>query len=326
MVDFFVGAYTDDMGGEAVGIGALGRLDDGSLDYLGVAVASDSPSYLAAHGHVVYAVEEAAGALVAFRRGNGIALERIDSAYSGGTAPCHVARYGDTIVTACYVDGRLGVHDAEPLALAQVLEGSGDGPHPAQDGPHAHATFALDDSTIVSADLGADLVHVHSLRDGVLTRTASVELPAGTGPRDFVRHASGLLFVLGELGLTLVVLEWSDGKLAVVGSHALPGAEPGDHASGLTASADGRFVWAGLRGSNRIAVLAVSDDGRSVIPVTSVSAEGDWPRHHVIDGDVMHVAHERSSTVASFRIGDDGVPRLIAAPIAVPSPIFLLAV
>jgi 6-phosphogluconolactonase len=326
MVDYFVGSYTDDMGGSAVGIGALGRLDDGSLDYLGVAVASDSPSYLAVHGHVVYAVEEEAGTLVSFRRGNGIALERLDSADSGGAAPCHVARYGDTIVTACYVDGRLGVHRSEPLELTHVLEGHGDGPHPAQDGPHAHSTFALDDSTILSADLGADLVHVHSLRDGVLTRTASVALPAGTGPRDFVRHTSGLVLVLGELGLTLVVLEWTGSTLSVVGSHPLPGAEVGDHASGLTASADGRYVWAGLRGSNRVAVLGVSGDGRSVTALTSVSAEGDWPRHHVIDADVMHVAHERSSTVASFRIGDDGVPRLIAAPISVPSPVFLLGV
>jgi 6-phosphogluconolactonase len=326
MVDYFVGSYTDDMGGSAVGIGALGRLDDGSLDYLGVAVASDSPSYLAAHGHVVYAVEEAAGTVVAFRRGNGIALERLDSAPAGGIAPCHVARYGDTVVAACYVDGSIGVLDAEPLGLSLVLAGSGDGPHPAQDGPHAHSTFALDDSTILSADLGADLVHVHSLHDGVLTRTDSVALPPGTGPRDFLRHASGLVYVLGELGLSVVVLEERAGSLAVLGAYALPGAAEGDHASALTGSADGRFVWAGLRGSNRIAVLAPSADGRTLAAVTSVSAEGDWPRHHVIDGDVMHVAHERSSTVASFRIGDDGVPRLIAAPIAVPSPIFLLGV
>jgi 6-phosphogluconolactonase len=173
MVDYYVGAYTDDMGGSAVGIGALGRLDDGSLEYLGVAVASASPSYLVAHGHVIYAVEEAAGTLVSFREGNGIALERLDSAPAGGVAPCHVARYGDTLVTACYVDGALGVHTAEPLALVQVLAGEGDGPHPAQDGPHAHSTFALDERTILSADLGADRVHVHTLDGGTLTRTSS---------------------------------------------------------------------------------------------------------------------------------------------------------
>jgi 6-phosphogluconolactonase len=326
MVDYLVGAYTEDMGGTAVGIGALGRLDDGSLEYLGVAAASDSPSFLANHGHVVYAVEEATGMLVSFRQGNGIALERLDSAPAGGASPCHVARYGDAIVAACYVDGNLGVHSAEPLALVQVLGAEGSGPHPAQDGAHAHSTFALDERTILSADLGTDRVHVHTLEGGSLTRTASLELPAGTGPRDFARHSAGAVYVLGELGLTVLVLEWSDGALSIVGSVPLPGAVEGDHASALSTSADGRFVWAGLRGSNRISVLASSDDGRSLTPLTSVSAEGDWPRHHVLDGDVMHVAHERSNTVASFRIGEDGVPSLIAAPIVVPSPIFLLAV
>jgi 6-phosphogluconolactonase len=326
MVDYYVGSYTDDMGGSAVGIGALGRLDDGSLEYLGVAVASASPSYLASHGHVIYAVEEAAGTLASFRQGNGIALERLDSAPAGGVSPCHVARYGDVLVASCYSDGSLGVLTAEPLALVQVLQGEGDGPHPAQDGPHAHSTFALDGRTILSADLGADRVHVHTLDAGSLTRTASLQLPPGTGPRDFTRHTSGLVYVLGELGLTVLVLEWAEGALEVVGSVPLPGAVEGDHASGLTSTPDGRFVYAGLRGSNRISVLAASADGRTLAPVGFVAAEGDWPRHHVLDGDVVHVAHERSSTIASFRIGDDGMPVLIAAPVAVPSPIFLLGV
>jgi 6-phosphogluconolactonase len=323
MSTFLVGAYTADMGGSATGIAALGTLGDGALQYLGVAATADSPSFLAAHDDLVYAASEATGRIESYRRSEGFALEIVASAESGGAAPCHVARYGDTVVAACYVDGRLGVLDAEPLALAQTLEGaSGSGPHPAQDSSHAHATFALDATTILSADLGTDEIHVHELSSGRLTRTTSLRLPAGTGPRDFLRHASGLVLVLGELGLTITAL---NDRLEIVATVDLAGGEPGDHASALSASADGRFVYAGLRGSNRISIVEVVDGGR-LRAAGFVDAEGDWPRHHLVDGDVMHVAHERSSSVASFRISGDGIPRLISAPIRVPSPIFLLKV
>ena len=323
-VAFYVGAYTADMGGTATGIAALGRLADGSLENLGLATVADSPSYLAAAGDLVYAAAEATGRVEVFRRDGELPLVPVAGAPSGGVAPCHVARYGDTVVAACYVDGTLGVLSAEPLALTQRVEAHGAGPHPAQDGPHAHATFALDGTTVLSADLGSDRVHVHEVANGHLTRTASLDLPPGTGPRDFLRLPSGLLLVLGELSLEVLVLRWNDGELSIVGGAPLAGAEPGDHASALSLGPGGRFAYAGLRGSNRISILAV--DGETVTAAGFVDAGGDWPRHHVVDGDVMHVAHERSSTVASFRLGVDGVPTLIAPAVAVASPIFLLAV
>ena len=317
---FYVGAYTPDMGGTAEGIAALGSLPDGSLELLGLAATAASPAYLAAHGDLVYAASEGVGRVEAYRRADGFSLERVAAAEAGGSAPCHLARYGGTVIAACYGDGHLGVLDAEPLALAQTLEGEGSGPHRAQDGPRAHGTVALDATTIVSADLGADRLHVHALSGGRLARTRSVSLPAATGPRDFLRHPSGVLLVLGELGLTLVAL---DAGLNTVSTVGLAGGEQGDHAAALSTSADGRFVYAGLRGSNRISITEVGDDG-TLRAVGFIDAGGDWPRHHVVDGDLMHVAHERSNSVASFRISGNGIPEQISAPIRVASPIFLL--
>lgn len=316
---YFVGSYTPDMGGTAAGISALGARPDGSLEYLGTASVANSPSFLVAHGDLVYAAAESTGSVEVYRRVGGFALELLASADTGGSAPCHLARYGDTVVAACYGDGQLAVLSAEPLELLQTLDGAGSGPHRVQDGPHAHGTFALDATTIVSADLGTDELHVHTLADGLLTRTRSVPLPAGTGPRDFLRHPSGLILLLGELSLTLIAL---DADLNIVGAVDLAGGEPGDHAAGLSTSADGRYVYAGLRGSNRISIVEVADGALGAAGF--VDAEGDWPRHHIVDGDLMHVAHQRSNSVASFRISENGIPRLISAPIRVPSPIFLL--
>ena len=323
MTSYLVGAYTHDMGGRATGIVALESAPDGSLRHAGHLATTASPAYLAAHGDRVYAASEAAGTVEEFRLRGG-SLDHLGTAPAGGTAPCHVARYGDSVVTACYVDGAVGVVSAEPLALVQTLPAEGSGPHPAQDGPHAHATCRLPDGTIVSADLGADLLRLHVLRDGRLERTGVVSVPAGTGPRDFLLHPNGLLYVLGELGLTVLAFGVHSGTLTPRGSVALHGAQPGDHAAALSVSADGRYLWAGLRGSNRISVLAVSGDDGALTAVDSVDAGGDWPRHHVVDGDLMHVAHERSDSVATFRIDQKGIPRLFSTLNRVFSPIFLL--
>jgi 6-phosphogluconolactonase len=322
-VRYLVGAYTADMGGRATGIVALESAADGSLRHAGHLATTDSPAYLAVHGDRVYSASEAAGTVEEFRR-SASGLEHLGSAPAGGVAPCHIARYGDSVVASCYVDGAVGVVAADPLTLVQTLPAEGSGPHPAQDAAHAHATCALPDGTIVSADLGADRLRLHSLRGGRLERTGEVEVPAGTGPRDLLLHANGLLYVLGELGLVVLVFAVDGGTLTPLGSVPLPGAEPGDHAAALSTGADGAFVWAGLRGSNRISVLAVSPLDGALTAVDSVDAGGDWPRHHIVDGDVMHVAHERSDSVASFRIDPTGIPRHFSTLNRVFSPIFLL--
>ena len=321
MSTYLVGTYTADMDGSAEGILALRSAPDGSLQLTGVAAVAASPSFLALDGDTVYAVAEGAGRVAEYTL-SGTDLTLVSEASSGGEAPCHIGVYGSTVVVANYVDGALGVLSATPLTLAQTLDATGSGPHDAQDGAHAHCSFAVDATTVLSADLGADRLHVHTLAEGKLERTDSIELPPGTGPRDIVAHASGALLILAELGNRLLLARWNDG-LEVLSTVDLPGAAAGDHAAGISLSTDGRFAYVTLRGSNRISVLAI--EGDALTAVGSVSSAGDWPRHHVIDGDLLHVANQLSSTVATFRIGDDGIPQHLATT-AVPSPTYLLRV
>ena len=73
----WTGCYTADGGGRGTGIGALRAGADGTLRWLGVAAAADSPSFLAVHPtlDVVYAVGEAARTVTAYRRSGGFGLE-----------------------------------------------------------------------------------------------------------------------------------------------------------------------------------------------------------------------------------------------------------
>lgn len=335
LTTWLVGAYTEDMQGEAEGIVALRSRADGSLENLGVVGAAQSPSYLAHDKGTVFAVEEGAARLVEFELGDDLSLTRRADVAAGGSEPCHIAVLDDTVIVSCYSGGQLGVHSREPLALTDVLEATGSGPHPAQNSAHAHSSVRLSTGSIVSADLGADRIRVHELTDGTLTRVASLELPAGTGSRDIHELTDGTIVVLGELSneVLFVVLNesalrsgalsvdsHSDAALRIDATVPVPGAEPGDHAAGLSLTDDERFLFVSLRGSNRIGVLDVTAREQ----IGWVSAEGDWPRHHAIDDGVLHVANQKSSSVASFRIGDDGIPRLIADPTPVASPTFLL--
>lgn len=320
-MNWWVGGYGPDMEGTSPGILAMRTTDAGALELVGTAVETASPSYLLRHGEHVYAVAEGAGTVSSFRRTGEHSLAGDGSAPSGGRWPCSLDAFGEGIAVANYFDGVVALVRLDESGAAQGLgasqHGDGSGPHERQEGPHAHTVLALDGTRLLSVDLGSDRVLVHGAG---LAVEASLALPPGTGPRDIVRHPSGLFYLLSELSNELFVLRWTGAALELVSSVAVPGAGEGDQGSAISFWGD--YVYTGVRGSSRIAMFRA--DGSRLDPLGWVSSEGEWPRHHAVDGDVLHVANQLSDSVASFRLGDDGVPRLIAAPTAVPSPNYLL--
>ncbi len=329
MTMWLIGAYGADMDGDSEGISLMASRSDGSLDYVRLVATVQSPTFLTEGNGHIYATAEGSRRVLSYERGDDFALVVDGDVDSGGGWPCHIEFIEGGLVVANYEGGELGVVSLAAggaSELVQTLEGSGSGPHEAQDGPHAHASFRVDESTVLSADLGADRILIHTIEGVGLRRTGEVVMPPGTGPRDIVRHPSGLIYVLGEHGKSIHVFEWTAGRLEFVTSIELPGASPTDQAAAIGFGQGGRFIYAGLRGSNRVSVVRASDDGRELTAVGSVSTEGDWPRHLAVDGDVLHVANQLSSTVASFRLSDDGMPVLIAPPTPVASPTYLLPV
>jgi 6-phosphogluconolactonase (cycloisomerase 2 family) len=318
MSRFLVGAYSADMGGTAEGIVSLVSRADGTLENAGLVASLDSPSYLLGAKGVVYAALEGVARVEAF---DARSLAPLGDASAGGSYPCHLSRFGDTTIASCYGSGTLGVLSSAPLALTDTLQGLGNGPHPAQEGPHAHSTFSLDGATVFSADLGADRVNIHSLVDGILTQTGSFLLPAGTGPRDFRLHPSGRVFLLGELSLEVLELAIDGDTIAIVDTVRIPGAEDGDHAAEISLSDDGAFAFVGLRGSNRISTLAVDS---TLTALGWVDCGGNWPRHHIVDGEMLHVANQLSNSVTSFTIQSDGALAPVGQPTPVASPTFIL--
>jgi 6-phosphogluconolactonase len=324
----WVGGYTDDMNGSASGIAILHVAQDGSLEHHGLAVSADSPSFLASSGDTLYAAGEGARVITAYRIADDD-LHFLGVQDTAGELPCALAVLGDreALAVACYGDGILDVH---PLAgdgaigkTGQFLRGVGTGSRINQGGPHAHAAIQVDATTVLSTDLGTDDVHIHSLKGGLLTRSGSVKFPARSGPRDFLLHPSGRVFVLSELSNQMFILERRGATYAITEQVALPGGREGDHAAALALSADGRFLYSALRGSDQIAVLAVSEDGAKLTPVGAVGSGGGWPRHIVMDGEYLRVANQLTNSVASFTLSADGLP-IPHSSLLVQSPTYLL--
>ncbi|MGH3682206.1 MAG: lactonase family protein, partial [Natronosporangium sp.] len=96
-----------------------------------------------------------------------------------------------------------------------------------------------------------------------------------------------------------------------------------DGAAGLPSevavSPDRRFVYAAVRGPDRIAVFA--EQGGRLRPVAEVPCGGHWPRHFALVEAHLYVANERSGSVVTFRVDSGtGVPAPTGNVLDLPSP------
>lgn len=341
---FFLGGYSADMGGRAEGIGTLlaGDPDDGSAGgelarRAEVAVGAESPSWIAWHPTraVVYAALEGRGVVQAYRRTGAEGFIALGAPVEAGDAVCHlaVAPAGDALIAACWGDGRLvrmsldaEGRPSQPSVLAAAsdpyaLVGISQEPRPSR----AHHVRFLPRDTMATTDLGLDLVRFW--RGTGTQGSRDVALPRQTGPRHSRWHPSEHLFVVTELSNELYALAPdASGQWRVAAGVALsPGALAGDAAAELAFSRDGRFVYAGLRGSNTIAVVEVRGDGAQLRPVALVDAGVEGPRHHVVVRDTLLVAGQHSDEIAALTLNErTGVPGRARRRVDAPSPTCLL--
>ncbi|MFJ6651712.1 lactonase family protein [Microbacterium sp. NPDC091313] len=191
----------------------------------------------------------------------------------------------------------------------------------------AHESVFVSGDTVVTTDLGFDLVRVWRRSGSRLTSGPQVALPQGTGPRHMVWHPSGHLYVLTEYSREVYVLapDAAGSWRVVGGAPAAPGSLDGDTGAELAASRDGRFLYAGIRGSDTIGVLEVIGDGSAVRPVALAEAGVRKPRHHVVVRDTLLVAGQDSDEVASLTLDlRTGVPGRVVHRTAVPAPTCIL--
>ena len=322
----WTGTYTADSGGHGAGIGAVSANADGTLEWLGTAAKADSPSFVAVHRTLpmVYAVGENAQTVQAYRRRGEFGLEAVGEPSAAGEAACHVTvdPQGKFLIVTCWGDGQVLLYElADDGGIARRFPAApSSDPHRDGRPSRAHASLVLADGRIMTTDLGHDLLRLWNHVPGTgLVLDHEVVLPKDSGPRHLVQHPDGTVFVVSEYSIEVFAVRAApaSGKfeLASQGPATADGARDGDSAAEITLSADGRFAYVGTRGSNRISVLKVtpSAEGSGLSPLGDFPSGGDWPRHHLVRGEWLHVAHERSHDITTFRL--DASTGLLQGPV-----------
>lgn len=347
MGKLWVGAYSPDMGGTATGVTAVEVNEDGTLTSLGEAVAMDSPSFLATHPTlpVVYAAGEASETFRAFAVVDD-ALVPFGEPWDAGNAVCHIAidPEGRFASVACWGSGQIlvftldesgaitGRTEAQASAdpYAGVPESQMVAPRPdyAPRISRGHYSQFLPDGRVLTIDLGYDLARVWSYADGAYALDHEVVFPYGVGPRHVALHPNGTLFVISEYAVKVFTLaRGEDGRYAIVSDSPVRTVplQPGEYAAHLSLSDDGELLYATVRHSDVVAVLLVGDDGVTVTPVTDVPSGAAWPRHHLVDGGLLHVANQNGGEITTFALDEDGIPSAVVGRFATATPTVVLA-
>jgi 6-phosphogluconolactonase len=316
--------------------------DTGAMTPCGIHEMGTSPSCLAfnaAKTHLYSANEterigaNEAGSVSAFAvSSTDGTLQLLNTVSSGGKGPAHlsvhpsgkfvlVANYfgGSVAVLPILPDGNLGEatdirQDAGTVGPAKATSAPpGSFAFSGHDQAHAHMIEADPSGRFVlHVDLGLDqiLVWKFDAQKGLLTPNDPpfVTLPPGDGPRHFAFHPNGRrLYSIQEEGSTVVLFDYDPDKGRLVSRQTISSLPPGfagsNFCSEIMVSADGRFVYAGNRLHDSIAILAVGKDGALTF-VNEEWTRGNYPRSFNFDpsGRFLYCCNQRADNVTSFRV------------------------
>lgn len=349
----YVGAYTQSesfVDGKAEGIGIF-KFDpqSGNLAEVGTVPAGVNPTFLtlSPDRNFLYAVNEVTqssgphGWVTAFAidpsSGN---LSPLNRQSTQGFSPCHlwVTGNGRFVIAANYESGNICLLPRNPNgrleSACDVVQFSGNGLHPRQEGPHAHmVTPTLDGRFVLAVDLGSDQIWVFTLdsKRGKLLPADSptIKLPPGSGPRHIAFHPNGHFgYVLGELDSTITLLHYEaeTGTLLPVETiPTLPNDFQGQNTGAeIQVAPSGKFVYASNRGHDSLAIYATKQaDGRLTL-IGHQSTLGKAPRHFTIDpsGKYLIAANQDSDTLAVFQINPESGLLTIRGPLVhSPTPV-----
>lgn len=201
-----------------------------------------------------------------------------------------------------------------------------------QEAPHPHSSLWLNDTALLVADLGGDVLYHLDLN----THTSKVwmSLPSGSGPRKIMMHRpTSLTFVVLELS-SEVLLQDAQGHTTTVST--LPPGYNGVNnlAADMALSSDGKFVYVSNRGHDSIACFKlVSKAGLSNDLTTfhlellgHVSSYGSTPRAILlVDSSYLFVTNQDSHSLVAFSVLASGLLKFIGSlPINSPAVVTLL--
>ncbi len=286
----------------------------------------------------IYASSQHAG--VGFVSAYGVdengALELKNSIPANGRSVCFLqcSADGKYLYSANYASGNISEftinEDGSLDVLNQSISHVGSSIHPEQTSPHPHCcTFTPDNRYLCVADLGTDklLLYPFDAEKGI-SSVAEKEyaVQPGAGPRHLIFDRDGrFAYLLCELGNLIMRFRCFDGNLEFIDTVSTLSEEGGNSsASTLKFSSNGKFLYAGNRGHDTIAVYSVDHGGKLAIQ-RFYSSGGSSPRDFNILDDIMIVANEFSGEAVFFKCDENsGAIFDLCGRISLPRPLYVL--
>lgn len=219
---------------------------------------------------------------------------------TGGSGACHLAFDGDDLYVANYGSGSV-----KKIGGPTVVH-EGNGPDPIrQEAPHCHCTvFSPDKRYLLVCDLGLDTVFVY---DRELREVFRAKVPDGAGCRHLTFSLDGrLVYVENELGCSVSVFTWSDGRLSyrsTLPTRTYVPHDGPDKGSAIRLSADGRRLYITNRGENEVVILSCR--GEKLRVIGRAPTGGDEPRDFALLGGERYavVTNQFGNTFRLYRVG-----------------------
>lgn len=259
-------------------------------------------------------------------------LKLLNTVRSGGAGPTYisihpdgkfafVANYvgGTVAVLPILPDGQLG----EPTDVKTDTGKIGQ-PRPTNAPPgtfafsghdHAHAHMVQADPSgefVLHVDLGLDKIFVWKFdaEHGKLIPNdpPAISLPPGDGPRHFAFSPSGqCVYCIQEEASTIARFDFEPQTGQLIPRQTISALSPGfagsNFCSEILVSPDGRFVYAGNRTHDTIAVFSVAEDGDLTF-ICETATGGNYPRSFSFDpsGELLACCNQRGDNITTFHV------------------------
>jgi len=259
-------------------------------------------------------------------------LTLLNTVTSGGAGPTYASLHpsGKFLLIANYFGGSVAVlpilDDGRLGPATDIKKDAGTiGPRKSVDAPpgsfafsghdHTHAHMIASDLSgrfVLHVDLGLDqiLIWKFDAKTAVLTANdpAAISFPPGSGPRHFCFHPNGRWFYsLQEEASNIVLFDYDSSKGQLASRQtisALPSGYAGSNfCSEILVSDDGRFLYAGNRLHDSIAVFSIDKKGELKF-VGEEWTRGNYPRSFNFDptGKFLYCCNQRADNVTTFRV------------------------
>lgn len=311
------------------------------IDMVSLAAKVESPTYLAIsrNNRNLYSVakENYRGGVAAFTLHSASGqLTEINKELSSGSPPCHVSinKSGNQLFSANYHKGTATLYRVNENGSLNppsfTAEHHGSGPDARQEKAHTHfAGYDPKEKYICVVDLGSDYLFTYEISAGELKEKSRFKAAAGSGPRHLAFHPNGkYAYIITEFSSEVIALAYNQTSgsftelqyISTIG----PYARENNQGSAIHLSSDGRFLYAGNRGENTIAIFAIDSRSGKLELIDRTGTEGNWPRDFSLDPSeqFLIVANQESNNIVLFeRNRKTGKLSLLQSDVTVSSPV-----